>query len=53
MGKGSTTVQKAAALGEPVAKEVGLSLWDVRFEKEGASWFLRYIIDKDSPVTFE
>lgn len=53
MGKGSTTVQKAATLGEPVAKELGLSLWDVRFEKEGASWFLRYIIDKDSPVTID
>jgi ribosome maturation factor RimP len=53
MGKGSVSVQKAAALGEPIAKELGLSLWDVRFEKEGASWFLRYIIDKDSPVTFD
>ncbi len=53
MGKGSVSVQKATALGEPIAKELGLSLWDVRFEKEGASWFLRYIIDKDTPVTFD
>ena len=53
MGKGSVSVQKAKALGEPIAKELGLSLWDVRFEKEGASWFLRYIIDKETPVTFD
>lgn len=53
MGKGSSTVQKATKLGEPVAKELGLTLWDVRFEKEGASWFLRYIIDKEGPISFD
>lgn len=53
MGKGSLTVQKATALGEPVAKELGLALWDVRFEKEGASWFLRYFIDKEEPISFD
>lgn len=34
-------------LAEPVADELGLTLWDVRFMKEGASWYLRYTIDKD------
>ena len=34
-------------LAEPVAAELGLTLWDVRFVKEGASWYLRYWIDKD------
>lgn len=34
-------------LAEPVAAELGLTLWDVRFVKEGASWYLRYTIDKD------
>lgn len=34
-------------LAQPVADELGLTLWDVRFVKEGASWYLRYIIDKD------
>ena len=37
----------AAEIGEPVAKELGLSLWDVRFEKEGSQWYLRYFIDKE------
>ena len=34
-------------LAQPVAEELGLTLWDVRFVKEGASWYLRYWIDKD------
>lgn len=34
-------------LAQPVAEELGLTLWDVRFVKEGASWVLRYLIDKD------
>ena len=34
-------------LAQPVAQELGLTLWDVRFVKEGASWVLRYLIDKD------
>ncbi len=35
----------------PVLKELGLELWDVHFEKEGSSWFLRYFIDKEGGVT--
>lgn len=35
------------ALAEPVAAELGLILWDVRFVKEGASWYLRYWIDRE------
>ena len=34
-------------LAEPVAAELGLTLWDVRFVKEGASYYLRYLIDKE------
>lgn len=34
-------------LAQPAAQELGLTLWDVRFVKEGASWVLRYLIDKD------
>lgn len=47
------TVKKATDIGEPIAKELGLSLWDVRYEKEGASMFLRYFIDKDEGITFD
>lgn len=38
------------SIAEPVAKELGLRLWDVRFVKEGASWYLRVFIDKDGGV---
>ncbi len=51
--KGGSTVSKVWAIGEPIAKELGLSLWDVRFVKEGASWFLRIFIDKEGGVTVD
>ncbi len=38
-------------LAQPLADSLGLFLWDVRFVKEGADWFLRVIIDKDGGVT--
>lgn len=38
------------SIAEPIAKDLGLILWDVRFVKEGASWYLRVFIDKDGGV---
>ncbi|HIQ57996.1 MAG TPA: ribosome maturation factor RimP [Candidatus Merdivicinus intestinavium] len=43
----STIIQTVWDLAEPIAGELGVSLWDVRFEKEGASWFLRILIDRE------
>lgn len=37
-------------IAEPFAAELGLSIWDVRFVKEGADWYLRIIIDKPEGV---
>lgn len=34
--------------GRAVAEGIGVYLWDVVFEKEGAGWYLRYFIDKDA-----
>lgn len=31
----------------------GVTLWDVRFLKEGASWYLRVFIDRDEGVTID
>ena len=28
-------------------------IWDVRFEKEGASWYLRVFIDKDEGISID
>ncbi len=39
------------ALAEPLAESLGLSLWDVRFVKEGADWYLRIVIDKEGGVS--
>lgn len=38
---------------KPITDELGLFLWDVRFEKEGASWFLRVYIDSDDGISFD
>ena len=37
----------------PLAQELGLSLWDVQFVKEGADWFLRVFIDKEGGVSID
>lgn len=43
-------VEKLAA---PVAQSLGLSVWNVEFVKEGAAWYLRIYIDRDSGVTID
>ncbi|HCJ41570.1 ribosome maturation factor RimP [uncultured Ruminococcus sp.] len=48
-----STVERITELAQPLADELGLFLWDVRFEKEGATWYLRVLIDKDGGVTME
>ncbi len=47
---GGNTVERCRAIALPLAESLGLSLWDVRFVKEGATWFLRYFIDKPGGV---
>lgn len=55
MAKGNkpNTVNIAEQLAQPVLEQLGLELWDVRFEKEGANWYLRYFIDKDGGVDIQ
>ena len=50
MAKGGNTVKIVWDIVEPLAKELGLSIWDVRFLKEGSQWYLRVFIDKDGGV---
>jgi transcriptional regulator with GAF, ATPase, and Fis domain len=45
--KHGNTAQICRELALPVAEKFGLELWDVRFEKEGSEWYLRFFIDKD------
>ena len=37
-------------IAKPIADSLGLILWDVKFLKEGAKWYLRITIDKDGGV---
>ncbi len=45
-----STVEIVRELVEPIVLENGLYLWDVVFEKEGASWYLRVFIDFEKGV---
>lgn len=51
-GKGKGTVAIVEEILTPIVEEYGVILWDVQFVKEGASWFLKVIIDKDAGVDF-
>ena len=51
--KKTNTVEAVTELVKPIIEQMGLILWDVRFVKEGAGWYLRIFIDKDSGVTIE
>lgn len=42
--------QQVWEFAQPVVEGFGLKLWDVEYVREGADWFLRLYIDKDSPV---
>ena len=53
MAKGGNTVKAVWEIVEPFASELGLRIWDVRFLKEGASWYLRIFIDKDGGVSID
>ena len=37
-------------IAEPVAESCGVNIWDVRYVKEGAEWYLRIFIDKEGGV---
>ena len=45
-----SVAQRAEALALPEAEKLGLSVWETEFVKEGASWYLRYYIDKPDGV---
>ena len=41
-----STTEKVREIVLPVCQEMELDLWDVTFEKEGADWFLKVLIEK-------
>ena len=50
-GKKGGTISVAAELAQHILDQMGLKLWDLRFEKEGSLWYLRYFIDKEGGVS--
>ncbi len=50
---GKSTVEIVSELAKPIADELGLTLWDIRFVKEGAQWKLKVIIDKEGGVCID
>ncbi len=50
MAKSKNTVAVVTDLALPVCESCNVNLWDVRFEKEGAMWYLRIFIDKADGV---
>lgn len=51
--KSGSTVDKVYELAKPLADELGIDIWDIRFEKEGSNWYLRVFIDKEGGVFIE
>ncbi len=49
-GKGGNVSAAVWEIAAPIAEQLGLEIWDVRFVKEGADWFLRVFIDKEGGV---
>lgn len=49
----ANAAEKVQALIKSTVEAQGVELWDVRFVKEGASWYLRVFIDKAEGVTID
>ena len=48
-----SVADRVRALVESTVEAEGVSLWDVRFLKEGASWYLRIFIDSDEGINID
>ncbi len=46
--KFGSTEQRIYELAAPIVTELGYLVWDIRYEKEGASWYLRVFIDSET-----
>ncbi|MCM1578538.1 MAG: ribosome maturation factor RimP [Ruminococcus sp.] len=51
--RGGNTVSAVYDLAKPIAEELGLSIWDIVFEKEGSLKYLRVFIEKPEGVDMD
>jgi len=49
----ANAAERVYALIKETVEAQGVSLWDVRFLKEGASWYLRVFIDKPEGINID
>lgn len=49
----SKAVKTVRELAQPLCDDLGLFLWNVKLEKEGANWYLRVYIDKDGGISVD
>ena len=48
--KRKSVVEICHDLALPIAEKLNLKLWDIKFVKEGAMWYLRVFIDRDDDI---
>lgn len=53
LAKKKSTVTLVAERAAPLAQELDIQLWDVKFEKEGGLWFLKVLLDKEGGITLD
>ncbi|MDD6807508.1 MAG: ribosome maturation factor RimP [Oscillospiraceae bacterium] len=51
--KGGNVISAVWEIAEPLAKELGLEIWDICFVKEGADHYLRIFIDKEDGISID
>lgn len=49
----ANTVSTVGEIVAPIAKGLGLEIWDIRFLKEGSDWYLKIFIDKENGVSID
>lgn len=49
-GKKGGVAETVREMAAPYAEKLGLSIWDVRYVREGGAWYLRIFIDKPGGV---
>jgi len=47
-GKGGSTVAAVYDIAKPIADSLGLTIWDITYDKEGALRYLRVLIEKEN-----
>jgi ribosome maturation factor RimP len=51
--KNGSVADVVTALAAPLAEQLGYSLWDVEYVREGADYYLRITIDSEAGITIE